>query len=400
MKELQRSGWVWAIPLLLAAQVVASAPIFAQGRVPAGRKEVPPPCSSILVNGSFEEDAKGWTAEKKDETFGTKIEIQDSGRVVPSANGSGHHLELAADMRTRVVQKVPTTPGADYRLILAYRPRRGWGSEARIFWNDREVLTLPTPSAPDDTWLYYTVNVRGTGSDTVALEDASKADAGGAFIDDVRLCPAGRPLANSCCCGRNVVYGHTPYPHLTWGINQKGHFSRMWWDQRGHEEQVDYTASEHPLVSGSLHPDPFGHGVIALNGGGEIVAVVEKNGSWTTELVLPRHVARYGGIRPCSLITTTEGKYKGIWAVAGDWVLRFYRENGAWQHQRASLNAHGDQIVPSSLYGSYEGLVAGLLGRGQRWSIYYEGSQPTFAYDASIENDLLVPAAAKCKPGN
>ena len=205
----------------------------------------------------------------------------------------------------------------------------------------------------------------------------------------------------SCCCGKNLVYADTPYPHLSWAIQDNGHFSRLWWNQTNHQEQVDFDASNSPLVSGSLHRDPFGDGVIALTERGEIVAVVKNSaGNWETELVLPRLLRRMGGVRPCLLTTTTEGSYASIWAVAGDWMLRIYRDSGgAWRSSSVGLGEHGPRIAPSSLYASHEGQVAGTLKNGRQWVIWHQDGDPDkMRFDYGAGRGIVVAPEPNCEP--
>jgi|GEM_PF-6375494 hypothetical protein len=149
------------------------------------------PCKNLVSNGGFEDqpDAKGWQAEPKKD-FSTRIEIQRRGIVLPSAEGEAH-VELASDAPTKIFQNVQTVPGAQYSLRFAYSARPSFESEARVLWNDEEILTLPAPGDSGSTWHRYSVRVTGTGQDTLAFEDISNREgrqrAGGAFIDEVKL---------------------------------------------------------------------------------------------------------------------------------------------------------------------------------------------------------------------
>ncbi len=202
----------------------------------------------------------------------------------------------------------------------------------------------------------------------------------------------------TCCCGNNILYADTPFPHLTWAIKKNGHFSRIWWDQTKPEEQVDYTASDSPLVPGTLHRDPFGDGAIAQTERGEIVVIEKDDGQWKTDLIFPRVVLNLGGIRPCRLFSTIGGSYPGVWGVAGDTMLRFYQENGSWKYSSVSLSGHGERIAPSSLYESANGQVAGLLDNGQQWVIWHENNDPQqMRFDYGAGTGIVVPPAGNCK---
>ncbi len=202
----------------------------------------------------------------------------------------------------------------------------------------------------------------------------------------------------TCCCGNNILYADTPFPHLSWAIKQNGHFSRMWWDQTNHEEQVDYTSSDAPLVPGTLHRDPFGDGAVALNERGEIVVTVKENGRWTTDLILPRVLQNEGWARPCRLFSTTGGDFKGVWAVAGDKMLRFFQDGGTWQHSSVALSGHGERVAPSSLYESHNGQVAGLLDNGQQWVIWHKDGDPRqMRFDYGAGKGIVVPPTPTCE---
>lgn len=215
----------------------------------------------------------------------------------------------------------------------------------------------------------------------------------------IRTCPSVPPgVADSCCCGGNIVNSQSPYPTLQWAVNRNGHLVRLWWDQGGFSEVVKNPHYDKPLVSGSLQRDPFGHGVVALDAQGNLVRAVEKGGKWKLEFVMPNILADLGGVRSCGLKTTFNPRFDGIWVVTREHVVRLYADGGSWTHEKVEIGEwHASQIVGSSLYESGHGQVAGVLANGQRWGIWFENGDPHEMRFAYVDpSDTAVPPSARC----
>lgn len=325
-----------------------------------------------------------------------EIEIQNNASGGVAIHGS-NYLEVASNDPAWVTQTVPTVAGAQYALAFAYKPRPNYGSEVEVWWSNNRVLALPPSRDANSEWRYFTVSVVGTGNDRITFRDISIRDSGGGLIDDVILCR--KAVAKGCCCGSNSLWTSDKYPHLNWVLKKNGNFARVWWDQGDHQEELSPLHLDEQVVSGSLGQDPFGDGVVALTSAGNIIRSVEANGSWTTELILPTTVQRYGGVRPCMLASTTEGPFKGIWAVAGNFLIRFYLDtSGAWRHTRIDIKDNASMIVPSSLHEIGFGTIAGVLSSGQRFNIWFENSDPSqMRFDYSLPSDVAVPSDAPCQ---
>lgn len=153
-------------------------------------------CPSLVKNGSFEArpDGQHWTVSAAFQ-MPDRLEIQRNGIVLPSFDGTAH-LELASNVPTKVFQDVHTVNGRSYSLSFAYRPRPSYDSEATVYWNNDVILVLSRANSSAKYWQTHTVTVTGTGRDTLLFKDTSDSDgrerAGGAFIDDVSLCPLAR----------------------------------------------------------------------------------------------------------------------------------------------------------------------------------------------------------------
>lgn len=400
----------WAVVLVALPLLLAAFPAPANGLGPTG-------CTSLLINGSFEnpvvsdvsedfseiggQDVPGWVREAGDAT-----EIQ---RNLGGAAADGSQwLELAASQPTRLSQSpVGAVPGALYELRFAYSARPGsqfaGDNRFRVTWGSASEPLQIEQAVGTTTWQYASLvaEAPADGGGKVTFQDLSGGDSGAAMlIDDVTLCRRVPGLAQKCCCGGNEVYAFTPYPHLSWALAQNGNLLRLWWDQVNQQEEVSYTGFDRPLVSGSLRRDPFGDGVLALSDRGDIVRAVELGGSWTTELVLPSRVARLGGVRSCALITTFGGSFHGIYVVTNAVILRIYQDfpGGPWRFDSVRIGKQlAARIVPTSLHETLDGRVNGVLDDGQRWFVWFEDNDPSkMRFDFEAGDVIAVPPVADC----
>lgn len=154
-------------------------------------------CADLFVNGSFEEPAirdrsyahrtslHGWRLSS-----GSVFELQRN--VFGSAADGQQYLELASNAPTHVEQAVATTPGDLYVLRFAYSARPGYAdNEMEVHWGDAVVARLQSSGAGRryPVWQYHAVVLTGYGPQgVVRFADTSAPDAGGAFLDALRLC--------------------------------------------------------------------------------------------------------------------------------------------------------------------------------------------------------------------
>lgn len=393
----------WAVVLVALPLLLGAFPAPANGLGPTG-------CTSLLINGSFEDpvvsgvsetfsdiggqDVPGWVREA-----GDAIEIQ---RNLGGAAADGNQwLELAAGQPATISQSVSTIPGALYELRFAYSARPGHlaDNRFRVTWGGAQK-EIQAAAVGTTTWQYASITAAApAGGSKVLFQDLSKDNGAAMLIDHVTLCRI-PGLAKKCCCGGNEVYAFTPYPHLSWALAQNGNLLRLWWDQVNQQEEVSYGRFNRPLVSGSLRRDPFGDGVLALSDQGEVVRAVELGGSWTTELVLPSRVARLGGVRSCALITTFSGSFHGIYVVTKAVILRIYQDfpGGPWRFDSVRIGTElAARIVPTSLHETFDGRINGVLDNGQRWVVWFEDNDPSkMRFDFNSGDVIAVPPVADC----
>lgn len=358
--------------------------------------QIPPGCQNIVVQEGFEGPGRWVTVPGPGLVTGNPERQSAAG---PAQEGQ-MYLEVASSGPTWVRQVIQTVPNATYLLGFAYKPRPSYDSSLDVYWNNQQLASLLRPGDSGTGWRYFETTVVANGGDQLDFRDVSatagRERAGGALVDDVYLCR--RPgIAESCCCGPNDLKTRDEYPTLNFALKQSGDFVRIWWDQKDHEDSILVPFLDQPIVSGSLSQDPFGDGVVALTSAGNIARVAERGGQWIVELVMPRHVQRIGGIRSCTLMSTTEGKFKGIWGVTGNFISRFFLQNGEWTFNWVEIGDHGGRIVPSSIHEAGDGRIAGLLQSGQRWNIWFDNGDPKemrFGYSAG--SDIAVPPDPDC----
>lgn len=208
------SSWGWPSQAQPGSDLRAKTPAI-EG--PAARLTVSLPglaasgCENdLIVNGSFEDPAirdrsyshlqqlRGWRLSQ-----GSRFEIQRN-IMGPAADGQ-QYLELASNAPTTIYQPVQLQPGTDYVLHLAYSPRPWYADNTvEILLDGRTIGTLTGSGRgqPQTSWKEHTFRLRGDGRPVrLEIADRSQPDAGGGYIDAVRLCEAPPPPR----CRENMV---------------------------------------------------------------------------------------------------------------------------------------------------------------------------------------------------
>lgn len=364
---------------------------------------------NLIVNPSFEvlpadethpstggsanfTEIDGWSV-----TGGTADQLEIQNDIFGPVPDGHHYLEVASSSSTWVSQRVQTHAGQTYSLSFSYRPRPGYDSDVEVRWNGKAVQTLPRKGAPT-AWSSYTLVVEGTGKDELTFAAVDPDDpAGGGLIDRVSLCPV-PGVAHECCCGANLLHAfNDDYPRLNWGIHASGHLIRFWWDQQAYSEILTVPGGV-PLVAGSLHHDPFGDGVVALNEDGYPVRTVLNGNTWEVERIRHSVLDRVGPALPCALATSLNGRFRGIWLVVDGSILRLYPEGapGEWSVDMTPIKDHGPKIVPSSLHEIWDGRIAGTLQDGNRWGIWFEDDDPEKMHFDYGEGPYLAVSRVTC----
>jgi hypothetical protein len=182
----------------LAAAVIAVAPLAAR--------------AELIVNGSFEANAlpngqwtvlaglEGWQADAS-----SGVELRHG--VAGTAHAGNNFIELDTNGGTfgassfdgstnsGLWQTVATAAGKLYDLSWFYSPRAGVGASSNdiaVYWNGT-LLTTNSGSGvgqSDHVWSQHTLQVVGTGSDTLRFVAGGTADSLGGSLDSVSLAAA------------------------------------------------------------------------------------------------------------------------------------------------------------------------------------------------------------------
>ncbi len=115
--------------------------------------------ANLIVNGGFETGAfDGWT-----QTGNTNFTFVN-GEPRPGSSGNNAAWFGASGSRGGILQLVATTAGATYDFDFWLR-NTGSYSEAHVFWNGSEILTLIDPGDFDYTHYQFTETAMGTSTE-------------------------------------------------------------------------------------------------------------------------------------------------------------------------------------------------------------------------------------------
>ncbi len=185
---------------------VSRAPSRPTPQPPPGPPPGPPSDGNLLINGDFEQPALGRGSFRNvpslpgwNRAAGRSVEVQNN--VAGSAAQGQQFLELDGEDNTAIVQDmIPTRPGAEYELRLAFAARPGTeqrDNALEVSWNGRTqtVLEGSGKKSSDTVWTYVTLRVRAEGpTSRLELRDVGQSNGVGTYVDDVSLREvSGRP---------------------------------------------------------------------------------------------------------------------------------------------------------------------------------------------------------------
>lgn len=182
----------------LAAALLATAPFMAH--------------ADLIVNGSFEADVlaggqwsvlpglTGWHADAS-----SGVELRNA--VAGSAHSGRNFIELDThtgrfggstfdgSTNSSIWQTIATSAGQRYDLSWFYSPRAGVAASSNdiaVYWNGTLLTTNGGTGAGQsgNAWMQYSVQVVGTGSDTLRFAAAGAADSLGGSLDSVAMTAA------------------------------------------------------------------------------------------------------------------------------------------------------------------------------------------------------------------
>ena len=153
--------------------------------------------ANLILNGSFEADAQaagtwniypnltGWTGGANG------IELRNN--VDGSAYDGANFIELDTTANSSATQNIGTTSGTVYNLSFAYSPRTGVASTSNgieVFWDDVLQGTFTSFTNANTAWTLESLNVTGTGLDTLEFAAVGTSDSYGGSLDAVSLTTA------------------------------------------------------------------------------------------------------------------------------------------------------------------------------------------------------------------
>ncbi|MBN8511126.1 MAG: PEP-CTERM sorting domain-containing protein [Burkholderiales bacterium] len=180
--------------------------------------------AELIVNGSFEADVLaagqwtvlpglvGWQADA-----GSGVELRSA--VAGSAHSGRNFIELDthtgrfgtstfdATTNSGIRQTITTSAGQRYDLSWFYSPRAGVAAASNdiaVYWNDTLLTTNGGSGAGQSghAWTQYSVQVVGTGSDTLRFAAGGTADSLGGSLDNVSMtAAASSPVTHSPAVG-------------------------------------------------------------------------------------------------------------------------------------------------------------------------------------------------------
>lgn len=153
--------------------------------------------ANLIINGSFEADAQaagtwniypnlaGWTGGSNG------IELRNN--VAGSAYDGSNFIELDTTANSSATQNIGTTLGTVYNLSFAYSPRTGVASTSNgieVFWDGVSQGTFTGFTNANTAWALESLNVTGTGFDTLEFAAVGTSDSYGGSLDAVSLTTA------------------------------------------------------------------------------------------------------------------------------------------------------------------------------------------------------------------
>jgi PEP-CTERM motif len=152
---------------------------------------------AAIINGSFEDNLQaagtwatypnliGWTGGPNG------IELRNN--VAGTAYDGVNFVELDTTANSIATQNITTTFGTVYSLSFAYSPRTNIPSTSNgieVYWDGLLVNFVTGFTAANQDWTVYTVNVLGTGSDSLQFKAVGTSDSFGGSLDAIALTAA------------------------------------------------------------------------------------------------------------------------------------------------------------------------------------------------------------------
>jgi hypothetical protein len=150
--------------------------------------------ANLIINGSFEADAQaagtwniypnltGWRGGANG------IELRNN--VAGSAYDGNNFIELDTTANSSATQKIATALGTVYNLSFAYSPRVGVASSSNgieVFWDGFSKGVFTGFTNANTAWVLESLNVTGTGLDTLEFAAVGTSDSYGGSLDAVSL---------------------------------------------------------------------------------------------------------------------------------------------------------------------------------------------------------------------
>jgi hypothetical protein len=153
--------------------------------------------ANLIINGDFEADAQaagswnidsnltGWVSGRNG------IELRNN--VAGTAYDGANFIELDTTGNSSASQNIGTALGTVYNLTFAYSPRTGVASTSNgieVFWDGVSQGTFTGFTDANSAWTLESLNVTGTGLDSLEFRAVGTSDSYGGSLDAVSLTAA------------------------------------------------------------------------------------------------------------------------------------------------------------------------------------------------------------------
>lgn len=169
--------------------VAALCALFAFGATPVS--------AALIVNGSFEDDsqAAGTWAIYSNLTgwIGGQGGIELRNNVAGTAFDGVNFIELDTNFNSAATQGITTTLDQIYTLAFAYSPRTDVAATSNgieVFWNGVSQGTFTGFTNLNTAWVLESLNVTGTGLDSLEFRAIGTSDSYGGSLDAISLTAA------------------------------------------------------------------------------------------------------------------------------------------------------------------------------------------------------------------
>lgn len=153
--------------------------------------------ANLIINGSFEADAQAagtWNIDPNLSGWnGGPNGIELRNNVAGSAYDGTNFIELDTTANSTATQSLATALGTVYNLSFAYSPRTGVAASSNgieVFWDGVSQGIFTGSTNANTAWVLESLNVIGTGFDSLKFSAVGISDSYGGSLDAISLTAA------------------------------------------------------------------------------------------------------------------------------------------------------------------------------------------------------------------